>query len=283
MQEKSVYNNKNRAYRNKISLYTADQSLDESEKKISANHSKNKEQVINIIIEESDLLILLTNEIKKECIEEKARSILSRLRNELKAFIMLYPEFEHSLSPLQLKNTLSFTPLIHEMQKASQITNIGPFASVAGTVAEFLAKELSDYLKSLDLPSDIIVENGGDIYIISSIKRIVALLDKPEKDLHLGLEIEQTDGLSIAASSATIGHSKSFGKAELCVILSKNAALADSMATAICNAIKSPADFNYALELYKKHERHGLVGIFSSCNDNFLAYGDIVLTKLQPS
>ncbi len=264
MQQKNIYTDKSRNYR--FISHT--------------NNKENSEQFLEVKLEESDLYFLLSNKVDEKLVKNFIKQNLLKLRNEIKAFTLLYPEFEYALSPINFDKKIIPTPLISEMLYASEITKIGPFASVAGTIAEFLAKSLSNFLIEMDVDKDVLVENGGDNFIISSKKRIVALLDKPEKDFSIGLEIKPTKGLSICASSSTIGHSKSFGNAELVVILSKNAALADSMATAVCNKIKSANDFPQVLEYYKEKEKYGLVGIFASCDNSFLVYGDIQLTAL---
>ncbi len=263
MQEKRVYTETNRLYRSNTSV-------------------QENEQQIQLVIEESDLLITLTNAISKKEILPFIQKELLSLRHELKAYTQFYPEFQSSLTSLD-KNTHTISnkaQIIQEMLKASAITDIGPFASVAGCVSHLLAKKISEYLEQEGYPSDVLIENGGDLYIISSKVRIVAILDKPEQELKIGLEIQPTTGLALCASSSVIGHSLSFGNAELSLIIAENGALADSMATKTCNMLKSKNDFNTVLEYFKEIQPLGLNAIFASCDSEFLAFGDLKLVAL---
>jgi len=99
-------------------------------------------------------------------------------------------------------------------------------ATVAGAMADLVSKDL------LKLSKEVIVENGGDIYLASSRERTIGIYagDSPFS-LKIGIVIspDQTP-LGVCTSSGTVGPSLSFGKANAVCILSKSSALADAAA-----------------------------------------------------
>ena len=142
-------------------------------------------------------------------------------------------------------------------------------ASVAGVIAEFVGRDLLKY------SDEVIVENGGDIFIKSKKKRILGIYagNSPISN-KLAIEIEgEKTPLGICTSSATVGPSLSFGKTDATVIVSKSAALADACATAIGNRVKEPGDIKSALEFAKKIK--GVQGILIIFRDKLGAWGDI--------
>ena len=130
------------------------------------------------------------------------------------------------------------------MSESAEKVGVGPMASVAGAIAEFVGNELSAY------SAEVIVENGGDIYLKSLEKRIIGVY-AGESPLtgKLGLEIDGEDTpLGVCTSSGTVGHSLSFGKADAVIVLSKSATLADAAATAIGNLVAQPEDITRGVE-----------------------------------
>ncbi len=251
----------------------------DTERNYRLNTSKQKnEQQIRIVVEESDIFLSCTDLIEKNEILSFVHDELYYLRQILKSYILIHPEFQTSLMPI--KSDSSANLIIQEMLSASSLVNIGPFAAVAGTVSEYLAYRVSNFLQGKNLPKDVLVENGGDIFIISTSERVVALLDKPQESIKIGLLLEPTQGVSLCASSSTIGHSLSFGKAELVTILATKGSVADCMATACCNMLKSKDDFQRVLSFFEEIKPHGLIGIFASCDNEILAFGDIKLTAI---
>ena len=161
--------------------------------------------------------------------------------------------------------------IIKEMIRASKLAGVGPMASVAGAVAEFVGKELLSHTKQ------VIVENGGDLFIASSIERTVAIFAGDSVLTNkLSIKVKPQDTpLGICASSGTIGHSLSFGKADACVIISKSTSLADAVATAVCNRVKKKDDIKPALEFATSIS--GVQGALIIFNKDFGALGDIEL------
>jgi ApbE superfamily uncharacterized protein (UPF0280 family) len=160
-------------------------------------------------------------------------------RNVLERYIRSRPEFQTSLVPI---TDDPYAPaLVREMIRDSASCGVGPMASVAGAIAETVGRRLSR------LSGEIIVENGGDVFLISEKKRVVALYADRRKPT-LGLEVaDSREGLGISSSSAAIGRSLSLGKVDLATVTARSGALSDAAATALGNRVDSARDIEQAL------------------------------------
>jgi len=140
----------------------------------------------NVKIAESDLFI--SSDIN---LADVALKSLIKHRNSLEEYIKNHPEFRTSLLPLPEDNLAP--PIIRDMLGKSKICGVGPMAAVAGAVAEFVGYDL------LDQTENLIIENGGDIFLKTKNKLTVSIyagksalsykvnvLVKPE-DLPLGI------------------------------------------------------------------------------------------------
>jgi hypothetical protein len=85
--------------------------------------------------------------------------------------------------------------------------------------------------------------------------------------------------LGVCTSSGTVGHSLSFGKADAVCILSKSAALADAVATAVGNVVKEKKDIEYGLELAREIE--GVLGVLIIVGEKMGVWGNVTLTQLS--
>ena len=164
--------------------------------------------------------------------------------------------------------------IVRRMCYAAQMAGVGPMAAVAGAISEFVGREL------LKFSDEIIVENGGDIFIKSQQDRVVGIYagDSPLSN-KIGLRILAKDTpVGICTSSGKIGHSLSFGKADAVMILSKDTALADAVATAVGNIVKGADDMQKGIDYARRIE--GVSGVVIIVEDKFGAWGDIYLVKL---
>ena len=155
------------------------------------------------------------------------------------------------------------------MISKSKICGVGPMASVAGAVAEFVGKDL------LPHTSNIIIENGGDIFLRSTREVTVGLFAGESTlsyKLNLLVKKEKTP-LGICTSSATVGPSLSFGRADAVTVISKSAVLADAAASAIGNLVFSKNDIKKTLELGIKID--GVYGIVIIIGSEMGAIGEI--------
>jgi ApbE superfamily uncharacterized protein (UPF0280 family) len=191
----------------------------------------------NVTEKETDLYIRATSNLK-----QKARRITLKYRRQIEGYIERYPEFQASLKPLTVPD--GAPRIVREMAAAGAEAGVGPMAAVAGAIAEYVGREL------LEFSPEIIVENGGDIYLKIIKKRVVGIY-AGESPLtgKIGLEISPRDTpLGVCTSSGRVGHSLSFGQADAVVAIAGSAALADAAATAIGNRIKKAVDINEAIE-----------------------------------
>lgn len=228
-----------------------------------------------LVIAETDLRVTAVSPLP-EGFRGALAARVRALRGELEAWIVLHPAFRSSLLPVPLPDAGTPPEIVRRMTEAASVAGVGPFAAVAGTIAQMAAESLSDR------SPDLIVENGGDIYMYSRRDRVVGLLPDPESGVMIGLNVAASAcPLALCASSATIGHSLSFGQGELVLVRSPDGALADALATAFCNRLQGPDDVKAVLELAKRHVRHGLTGIFAQCRGAVGVWGDMELVAVE--
>ncbi|MEA3560941.1 MAG: UPF0280 family protein [Candidatus Omnitrophota bacterium] len=197
----------------------------------------------------------------------QAETLTQECRRMIEDYIKIYPQFKDSLRPMETSGVAA--QAVEKMLAASRLANVGPMAAVAGSVAEYVGKGL------LNFSSEIIVENGGDIFIKSSQDRIVGIYaGRSLLSGKVNLKISKAQfPLGICTSSGKIGHSLSFGKADSVTVISDSAALADAAATAIGNIIKTPADISRAIDRAKAIK--GVKGIVIIVGEKLAAWGEI--------
>ena len=218
----------------------------------------------NVKIAESDLFISSDTNL----IDSALKSLIKH-RNSLETYIKNHPEFRTSLLPLQEDNLAP--PIIRDMLSKSKICRVGPMASVAGAVSEFVGYDL------LNQTENLIIENGGDIFLRSKNKITVSVYAGESAlsyKVNLLVKPEETP-LGICTSSATVGPSLSFGKADAVCVISKSATLADAAASTIGNKVKSKKDFNSALNHGMKIS--GVKGIIIICGKDMGVIGEVEL------
>lgn len=215
-----------------------------------------------IQIQETDLQILTERNINESWLKKR----ILCYRRDIQDYISRQPRFLTSLKPVS--SELDAPAIIKLMTKASKVADVGPMAAVAGAIAQFLGRDL---LKQGY--GEIIIENGGDIFLKTKRCRCVGIFaGKSGFSRKLALKIEP--GISpcgICTSSATVGHSLSLGKSDGAVILAKDAALADALATATCNLVDSRRDLNKAIEFAKNI--NGVLGAVIILGDELISWG----------
>jgi ApbE superfamily uncharacterized protein (UPF0280 family) len=220
-----------------------------------------------VSIAETDLFISAEKNLTRE-----AEASAKDLRACLETYIVNHPDFKKALVPTEIDATAP--TIVKEMAHAAMIAGVGPMASVAGAFAEAVGKQL------LQFSPQVIVENGGDIFISSKKKRIIGIYaGKSMLNEKLAMEINPQDTpCGICTSSGTVGHSLSFGKADAVTVLSESASLADAAATAICNRVHKPDDIAMALEYGKAIP--GVAGVIIIIGDNLGAFGKVKLMDM---
>jgi ApbE superfamily uncharacterized protein (UPF0280 family) len=228
---------------------------------------KDKDLVsFNVVVKETDLYIRATTDLKR-----KALKLVLKYRDLLERYIERHPSFLTSLEPVAIGDDAP--RIVTEMAESARKVGIGPMASVAGAIAEFVGSQL------LDSSPEIIVENGGDIYLKSLGERLIGIY-AGESPLtgNISLEINGQDTpMGICTSSGTVGHSLSYGKADAVIVLAKSAALADAAATAIGNLIIHPDDIPSGIEFAQGIDR--LNGVVIIHGDKMGLWGEVKICQ----
>ncbi|MDO9081715.1 MAG: UPF0280 family protein [Humidesulfovibrio sp.] len=227
------------------------------------------EVTFQIVVEQTDLFVTAGRDLSEPMLE-----LVHSLRGELKNFMLLNPGFRESLRPVPAPDTAP--RVAREMARAASLCNVGPMAAVAGTFAQLVADHFAPASPNL------IVENGGDIFIHSTRERVVALLGDPTSGARLGLRLKKNDfPVSLCASSAFIGPSLSLGQGELVVVRSRSGAFADAAATALANLIDSGDDLDLVLARARKMAPLGLEGVFAQAGGKLGVWGKMELVALE--
>jgi hypothetical protein len=217
-------------------------------------------------VKETDLFIRAERDLSAEAVKA-----IEECRRPLEQYIQLHPLFMHSLGPLQVEEDAA--DIVRVMATVGQVAGVGPMAAVAGAMAELVGKKLLQY------SVEIIVENGGDIFLHTSRKRLIGIFagESPFSG-KLALEIRpDMMPAGVCTSSGTVGPSLSLGLADAAIVLSHSAALADAAATAVGNIVKAEDDIQRALERGQQIE--GILGIVVIKGDRMGAWGDINLVR----
>lgn len=214
---------------------------------------------------ETDLFILAGKNL-----EGQARESVLNHRSDIEKYIMKNDRFYSSLVPVAADKDAP--EIIKAMAEASRAAGVGPMAAIAGAVAEFVGRDL------LAFTDQIIVENGGDIFLKTSKTRTMGIYAGEASPFtgNLAIQIEPHEfGLGVCTSSGTVSHSLSFGKADAALVISKDTALADAVATVAGNAVKGAGDIEKAINMAKSIK--GIKGVLILINDKMGSWGEIKL------
>lgn len=224
--------------------------------------------ITQIIANETDIRVTTNKKVDKDFIVDKIRLC----RMDIEKYINKDHRFMTALKPLTVESDAPL--IIRVMAEEARKANVGPMATVAGAISESLGRDL---LKQGY--KDVIVENGGDIFIKTRKTRLIGIYSGRSKlwdNLCLKVKPKETP-LGICTSSGTIGHSLSFGSADSVVILSKSVSLADAVAAATCNRIKSKQDLTSALDFARQIK--GVLGVVIILKNNLVSWGKVEFSK----
>lgn len=215
--------------------------------------------------EQTDLLISAAKNLEKQ-----ARASVLNYRKDIKDYIQKDNSFYTSLEPIEvLKNA---PEIIKVMAAAARKAGVGPMAAIAGAVAEFVAKDL------LPFTDEVIIENGGDVFIKTEKERLMGVYAGEASPFtgKMNLRISPSKkGLGVCTSSGTVSHSLSFGKADAALIVSENTALADAVATATGNIVKSKDFIEKGIEFARSID--GIKGVLIIAGDKMGSWGEVEL------
>lgn len=215
-----------------------------------------------IKLKETDLHISAEKDLSNEAMEA-----VKIYRKDLEDFIERHPVFKDTFKPYAVPDDAP--QIIKDMAEAASRVNVGPMAAVAGAIAERVGRDL------LKLSKQVIVENGGDIFIETSVPRSIGIFagSSPlSNKIAINIRPEQTP-LGVCTSAGTVGPSVSLGAADAVVVLSKWAALADAAATAIGNRVHQKEDIDQALKYAQEIE--GILGVLIIKEDKMGAWGEV--------
>ncbi|MBW1689633.1 MAG: UPF0280 family protein [Deltaproteobacteria bacterium] len=220
-----------------------------------------------VLIKETDLMVSAAGDLSAH-----TRDMVHTLRRQLEDYIRSNPGFQTSLLPYPED---PFAPqIVKEMISAARMFNVGPMAAVAGTIADFVGKGLLNYT------DEVIVENGGDIFLKTSVPTTVSVYagDSPLSN-KLGLITDPIQmPLGICTSSATVGHSLSLGIADAVCVVARSASVADAAATALGNRIRNRGALKVEIEAVKKSE--AIKGGMVITGKTMATWGEIELTGI---
>jgi ApbE superfamily uncharacterized protein (UPF0280 family) len=220
----------------------------------------------NVTVKETDLFIRAKRNLKRKTLKE-----VLKYRTLLEKYIERHPEFLTALEPVQVG--ANAPKIVKVMAEAARMVSVGPMASVAGAMAESVGREL------LPFSSEVIVENGGDIFLKIRERRMIGIYagESPfTGKIAMEVRPEETP-LGVCTSAGTIGHSFSYGKADACIVLSPSTPLADAAATAIGNLIKEAEDIHRGIEFARSVE--GLKGVVIIKGDRIGVWGEVKISQ----
>lgn len=218
-----------------------------------------------VVEKETDLAIYADKDLTPQ-----ARAAVLNSRRDLEEYIRSHPSFYSALEPVEVE--AGAPEIIKRMADAGRRAGVGPMAAVAGAVAESVGRELCRF------SYEVIVENGGDIFIRTKSSRRLGIYAGENSSFTGKLAIEvgpAQEGLGVCTSSGTVSHSLSFGKSDAVMIISKDTALADAVATLAGNLIKGPADIEKSIAAARAID--GVLGVVAIVGDKMGTWGEIKL------
>lgn len=230
-------------------------------------HQKKGLVSFDVTVKETNLNIQARTDLT-----QKAITSVLKARNYIETYIQLHPEFATSLVPFQTDRPAPV--IIQDMIEAGRLVNVGPMAAVAGTVAAYAGTSL------LKESEEVLVENGGDIFVKSNTETVFSIYaENSPFNLSTGIRVDKRDNAyGICTSSGTLGHSKSFGKADAATVLSDSCPLADAAATSLGNMVKTASDIKHAIDFGKSIP--GIQGIVIIKGESIGLWGDLKLVKV---
>lgn len=221
-----------------------------------------------VVVKETDLLVLAEREING-----MVRDIVLTQRDRLERYIAGNPSFRDALLPVHVPATAP--GIVKSMARAGLASGVGPMAAVAGAVCEAVAAGVGEGVREL------ILENGGDLYVASARERIVGIF--VGKEAHggaVGLRVApDRTPLGICTSSGRIGHSLSLGDSAAATVLARSCALADAAATAVGNRVRGRDGVREGLAAAR--DIPGVLGVVVLRDGRLGAWGDVEIVGLQ--
>ena len=228
-----------------------------------------KENLVSfrVAVKETDLFVHATRPL-----EEITKDFILRHRGYIEAYIEKYQDFAKTFNPWRINGPAPV--IVKNMAKAGEKAGVGPMAAVAGAIAEHVGHDLLSY------SDEVIVENGGDVFIKADSPVTVAIYAGGSPlSMRIGLRVDSVKkALAVCTSSGTVGHSFSLGKADAVCVVSESCSLADAAATSICNQVRSKTDIQKAVDFGKSIK--GVAGLIVIMGDEIGLWGKLEIVPI---
>ncbi len=229
-------------------------------------------EYFRVRVKQTDLFIGVTKERYRPDLAARIEERMYSVRAGLETYIASHPEFLTSLEPVALKP--GAPEIAKRMARAAVLAGVGPMAAVAGAFAEEVGEVLTDC-------PDVIVENGGDLYIRTTRERLVMVAAGHSPFSHrIAVRIQPRESpLGVCTSSGTVGPSLSLGRADAALVKAASASLADAVATGAGNRVATKDRLETAIAYAQSIA--GVTGILVIKDDRMAAWGDIELVPVK--
>lgn len=224
--------------------------------------------VFRVVVGETDLWAAAQRDLSRLVAER-----VGFHRRQLRAYMLRDPGFAAALAPREALP--GAPPVVARMIAAAALAGVGPMAAVAGAIAQAVGEDLR-----AESP-ELILENGGDVFVRSSVPRTVAVLagGSPLSG-RIGVALPPCpEGLGVCTSAGTVGHSLSFGRADAALVVAEDAAVADALATALGNRLRAPSDLEEAVSWAAR--RPSVRGALAVMGRHLAAAGAMELIPLE--
>lgn len=213
-----------------------------------------------VVRAETDLMIAAERDLRSE-----AAALVEDVRSTLDAYVASHPRFAESFVPVEVEPDAPV--IVRAMAAAGAAAGVGPMAAVAGAVAEHVARGLAP------ISPEVVVENGGDVYVMGSRDRVAALhAGASPLSGSVGVVLPGSDlPLAACTSSATVGPSVSLGSADAALVVARDGALADAVASLVGNRVHGPEDVEAAMEAGRAVP--GVLGVVVVVGETMGAWG----------
>ncbi len=220
-----------------------------------------------VVQAQTDLMIYAERDLS-----HVASAEVERLRQDLESYLAGHPRFAESFVPVPVD--AAAPGIARGMAHAAELAGVGPMAAVAGTFAEAVGRAL------LPFSQNVIVENGGDVWISGCEDRTVAIWSGDDAVPSVGVALSAAGmPCAVATSSGTIGHSVSLGCACAATVIADDGALADAAASAVGNRVHGPGDVERALAAGIRMP--GVRGVVVVVDGHIGARGEVTLVPID--
>ena len=201
-------------------------------------YSQQRFRSFTVNYKETDLWIGVDHDSFREEMKEVSFLKVKALRSQMEDYLLKDPIFGKAFVPHRVEPNAP--EIVRFMSEAAQRAGVGPMAAVAGAFSEIIGRHL---MQQFDI-QELVIENGGDIFLKINRNLLMSVYagNSPLSE-KIGIEIQASESpLGVCTSAGTVGPSISLGKADAAMIICRNTALADALATTFGNLVQSPED-----------------------------------------